>query len=284
MGFWEPLFFWILAICALGASLGVVLFRNPLYSALALIADFFFFAGLYVLLSAHFMAVIQILVYGGAIMVLFLFIIMLLNLRDDELGPRRFSLHQILAGLAAVGVFVFAVSSVLAVVDMGQVRETVQTAKSERAAALEAAGEERDALQKQAFILDVPTAVPGLSAYSNEDAVRARYIENLREWQSGESTYATNKYPRFDESQPFVLPPGLVERIPSAEHPGKVLAPDGRPVDLRKSGPHGLSDLFGTVEPVSVLLVNRFVVPFELTAILLMAAIIGAVVLAKKRL
>ena len=69
----------------------VIVYRNPLYSALALILDFFFFAGLYGLLSAHFMAITQVLVYAGAIMVLFLFIIMLLNLKDEELGEFEFA-------------------------------------------------------------------------------------------------------------------------------------------------------------------------------------------------
>ena len=80
MGFWESLFFWIFACGAVASSVAVVALRNPLYSALALIMDFFFFAGLYGLLSAHLMAVAQVLVYAGAIMVLFLFIIMLLNI------------------------------------------------------------------------------------------------------------------------------------------------------------------------------------------------------------
>jgi NADH:ubiquinone oxidoreductase subunit 6 (subunit J) len=289
MGFWEPLIFWIFALGALASSLAVVLFRNPLYSALVLIADFFCFAGLYVLLSAHFMAVIQVLVYGGAIMVLFLFIIMLLNLSDEDLGPRRFSLHQILAVFAAAGVFVFAVSSVLAVVDLGEVDEAISAAEAQieerEAAEAEALAANPDAEPlAQPTIVEVPTAVPGLYAFSTEDAVQARFTATIESWEDGESTYATDKYPRFDETQPFVVPPGLRASLPSGETPGKVMGPDGRPIDLRSSGDDERGDVFGTVEPVSLLLVNRFVVPFELTAVLLLAAIIGAVILAKKRL
>lgn len=277
MGFWEPLFFWIFAAGALGASLAVVVLRNPLYSALALILDFVFFAGLYVLLSAHFMAVIQILVYGGAIMVLFIFIIMLLNLTEKDLGPRKFSLHQLLAVAGAAGVFVFAAASILAVVDMNAVGEAVKEAKAERA--------EMDEDQlKEPHIVEIPTAVPGLFAYSTEAAVNARYVDRIRSWESGGSTYASGKYDRFSPDEPFEVPPGLLARVPSTEHPGKGVGPDGRPIDLRKSSPDGSADLFGTVEPISFLMVNRFVVPFELAAVLLMAGIIGAVVLAKKRL
>lgn len=279
MGFWEPLFFWIFAAGVLVTSLAVVVFRNPLYSALALIADFFCFAGLYVLLSAHFMAVIQILVYGGAIMVLFLFIIMLLNLSDDDLGPRLFSLHQLLAAATSVAVFVFAASAILAVVDFNKVDAALGEARLEQ----QAAGDNPDA-PRPPNVVEVESAIPGLYTFNTEDALQQRYSEKLRSWDAGESTYASYKYARFNNDQPYVVPPGLLAKLPAAEHPGKAVAPDGRPIALRSANKDGSAKIFGTVEPVSLLIVNRFVVPFELSAILLLAAIIGAVVLAKKRL
>src|SRR5690554_2468188 len=279
MGFWEPLFFWIFAAGVLATSLAVVVFRNPLYSALALIADFFCFAGLYVLLSAHFMAVIQILVYGGAIMVLFLFIIMLLNLSDEDLGPRLFSLHQILAVASSVAVFIFAASAIVAVVDFDEVDATLAEAKQAQATAAEGEGE-----AKVANVVEVETAIPGLYAFNTEDALELRYADKLRSWNSGETTYATDKYARFNDDQPYVVPPGLMAKLPSAEHPGKAMGFDGRPIAIRGGGKDRSGTVFGTVEPISLLLVNRFVVPFELTAILLLAAIVGAVILAKKRL
>ena len=72
--------FIILATAALLASLLMVLARNPVYSVIYLIIAFFMIAGLYVLLNAQFLAVVHIIVYAGAIMVLFLFVLMLLNL------------------------------------------------------------------------------------------------------------------------------------------------------------------------------------------------------------
>lgn len=273
MGFWEPLFFWILAVGALGSSIAVLLFRNPLYSALSLIGDFFCFAGLYVLLSAHFMAVTQILVYGGAIMVLFLFIIMLLNLSEEDLGPRRFSLHQILAAFVATAVFVFAASAVLAVVDLGEVHDTIVASAGQQDDQMEGADEE-------ASSVEVESAIPGLYSFATEDAVQARYAGEIQSWADGESTYATDKYQRFDDTKPFVVPPVLLE----AQRPEPVVGPDGEPVAARTSDERGTGSFFGTVEPISLLLVNRFVVPFELTAVLLLAAIIGAVIIAKKRL
>src|SRR5688500_20366738 len=72
--------FWILAPLAVVTSVLVVTNRNPVACVLFLVVSFFALAGLFVTLHAHFLAAIQILIYAGAIMVLFLFVIMLLNL------------------------------------------------------------------------------------------------------------------------------------------------------------------------------------------------------------
>jgi NADH-quinone oxidoreductase subunit J len=84
--------------------------RNPLYGALLLIVSFFFVAGLYILLFAHTMAILQILVYAGAIMVLFTFVIMLLNLSKKELGDET---KTIAKGLGIVGATAFGAKTVL---------------------------------------------------------------------------------------------------------------------------------------------------------------------------
>jgi len=80
----ETLFFLIVAATALVASILVITSKNPLNSALSLIMTFFCLATLYVMLEAPFMAAIQIIVYAGAIMVLFVFVIMLLNVRTES--------------------------------------------------------------------------------------------------------------------------------------------------------------------------------------------------------
>jgi len=77
-------FFYFFAAVAVLASLLVIAQRNPIYSVLLLIASFGALSGLYVLLDAPFVAVIQIIVYAGAIMVLFLFVVMLLNAPHEE--------------------------------------------------------------------------------------------------------------------------------------------------------------------------------------------------------
>ena len=76
----EMILFFMFGGVSLIGAIAVISFRHPIYSALSLIVTFFAQAGLFVLLGAHFVAAVQVIVYAGAIMVLFLFVIMLLNL------------------------------------------------------------------------------------------------------------------------------------------------------------------------------------------------------------
>lgn len=80
----ETVLFYFFAGAAVISALMLVMRKNPVTSAVSLIITFISFAGLYILLNAHFIAAIQILVYAGAIMVLFLFVIMLLDLKREE--------------------------------------------------------------------------------------------------------------------------------------------------------------------------------------------------------
>jgi NADH-quinone oxidoreductase subunit J len=82
----ETLFFLIVAAIAVISSLLVITNKNPINSALSLIMTFFCLATLYVMLEAPFMAAIQVIVYAGAIMVLIVFVIMLLNIRSESGG------------------------------------------------------------------------------------------------------------------------------------------------------------------------------------------------------
>ncbi|HLV44359.1 MAG TPA: NADH-quinone oxidoreductase subunit J [Aggregatilineales bacterium] len=83
----DVVLFYLLAAVAILASLGVVGQRNPMYSVLLLIGTFVALAGLYIQLDSPFVAVTQIIVYAGAIMVLFLFVVMLLNAPREDLAP-----------------------------------------------------------------------------------------------------------------------------------------------------------------------------------------------------
>jgi NADH-quinone oxidoreductase subunit J len=81
----ETVTFFVFAIPLVVSALGVVFAKSPMYAAMSLVAAFFFMAGIYVLLTAHLIAFLQILVYAGAVMVLFLFVIMLLSLGHGEI-------------------------------------------------------------------------------------------------------------------------------------------------------------------------------------------------------
>ncbi|MBM4117630.1 NADH-quinone oxidoreductase subunit J [bacterium] len=83
----REVFFYFFAALAVLSGLLVITRRNPLTAALYLVLAFFALAGVYVLMDAFFLAAVQVAVYAGAIMVLFLFVIMLLNLGPDDLPP-----------------------------------------------------------------------------------------------------------------------------------------------------------------------------------------------------
>src|SRR2546423_437928 len=99
--------FWILAVISVVTAVGVVVHRSPMRSALLLVVNFCSLAIMYVLLNAQVLAALQILVYAGAIMVLFLFVVQLLNLggetsRTDPLVGQKFA-GVVLGGLLLAG-------------------------------------------------------------------------------------------------------------------------------------------------------------------------------------
>jgi NADH-quinone oxidoreductase subunit J len=87
----EKFFFLIFAVVAVVSALGVVALRNPVHSALSLIVSFFQIACLYVLLRAPFLAAAQVFIYVGAVMVLFLFVAMILDVKKVEMEPFPFA-------------------------------------------------------------------------------------------------------------------------------------------------------------------------------------------------
>ncbi len=96
--------FWILTVPLIASAAGVVVAKNPVNAAMSLVSAFFFLAGIYVLLTAHLLAFLQVLVYAGAIMVLFVFVIMLLTTADDAVERGRAKVMQVAGALGAAGV------------------------------------------------------------------------------------------------------------------------------------------------------------------------------------
>jgi len=101
----QAIFFYIFAASAVVMALLVVSAKNPIYSAAALIGCLLSVASIFVLQSAHLLALLQVLVYAGAIMVLILFVLMLLNLSPRELGERRITLRRV-TGVYLIGTLV----------------------------------------------------------------------------------------------------------------------------------------------------------------------------------
>ena len=103
--------FWLLSAIMLIGGTAVIAFRNPVSSALSVVTCFVGLAGLFVGLSAFFVGVIQILVYTGAVMVLFVFIIMLLDLRDEEKASKP--LLPIAGGIGLVALLMIQLIGIL---------------------------------------------------------------------------------------------------------------------------------------------------------------------------
>lgn len=110
--------FIFLAVLAIASGLGMVFNKNTVSSALFLVLNMISIAGLYLLLQAQFLALIQILVYAGAIMVLFLFVIMLLNVDDEESLFSKIRMKYISAFLLGVVVLSLVLYSFEGVVDI----------------------------------------------------------------------------------------------------------------------------------------------------------------------
>lgn len=107
----SPVLFTIMAVLLVAAALGVVLHRSPIRSALSLVVTMFLLSVMYLLLDAQMVAALQVVVYAGAVMILFLFVIMLLNLREDVRGMVRAG--KVAAAGVGGGLFLFVVARFL---------------------------------------------------------------------------------------------------------------------------------------------------------------------------
>ncbi|HAD33536.1 MAG TPA: NADH-quinone oxidoreductase subunit J [Chitinophagaceae bacterium] len=107
----QQIIFWTLSILTLGLAVGVIMSRNPINSVLFLILTFFCISAHYVLMNAQFLAIVNIIVYAGAIMVLFLFVIMLMNLNSDTEPQKNFLVQ--FAGVISGGVLLLVLVAAL---------------------------------------------------------------------------------------------------------------------------------------------------------------------------
>lgn len=103
--------FWILSVLTIFSAIMVVVSKNPVHSVLWLIATFFAISGHYIMMNAQFLAIVNIIVYAGAIMVLFLFVIMLMNL-NSKTEPRK-NIWAKLIGVISAGMLLWILISVV---------------------------------------------------------------------------------------------------------------------------------------------------------------------------
>ncbi len=113
----QTIMFVALAALAVGSAIAMVAQRHPLYSAIALIGVFMAFAGFYILLAAPFIAAVQVIVYAGAIMVLVVFVIMLLNVEEEVRRPRRL---KFLIPAAILGAFILLAQAAFIISSVGE--------------------------------------------------------------------------------------------------------------------------------------------------------------------
>jgi NADH-quinone oxidoreductase subunit J len=104
--------FWIFAVVMLAFGLGIVLHRDPVSSAMCMVMTFVGLAAMFCLLDAYFIGIIQVLVYAGAVMVLFLFIIMLLDIKAER--ARRINVPAYAGGVIVLAAFIGLLVKVLA--------------------------------------------------------------------------------------------------------------------------------------------------------------------------
>ena len=211
--------FLMVAALALIAALLVVLNPNPVRSALFLVVNLFCIAGLYLLLNAYFLSAVQVIVYTGAIMVLFLFVIMLLNLGTPDRSLNKLKAQTpvaVLGGLLLAGALVWSVTKGTAPVPVEQHRTEV----------VESPAEKKD---------------------ESSEAARQEQKERGRVKPEHESATA--------------------ERLPLRAEPMVDGYPLGSPQGIGKT-------LYNPKLP--------WLFPFELTSILLLIAVIGSVVLARR--
>ena len=224
----EQILFIVFGILAVGSAICVIAFRNPIHSALALVLTFFSLAGLFISLGAYFVAAVQVIVYAGAIMVLFLFVIMLLNLGRLQTA-RQINKAKVFAVI--VGILLAAEAVYIGI------KAYDGTAVSPAQGASQAVG----------------------TAITSDQLNRIAEIESDYHLDRAEinSTYV----PEIAEQK------NTVETL-SASEANQLIA--------KLQGEMGKPDRIGTI------LFTKFLLPFEVTSLVLLAALIGVIVLVKR--
>ena len=224
----EQILFIIFGILAVGSAICVIAFRNPIHSALALVLTFFSLAGLFISLGAYFVAAVQVIVYAGAIMVLFLFVIMLLNLGRLQ-TTRQINKAKVFAVI--VGILLAAEAVYIGI-------------KAYDGTAVSPSQDESQAVG---------------AVITSEQLNRIAEIE------------ATYRLDRAEINSMYV--PAISEQKSTVE---TLTASEANQLIAKLQGEMGKPDRIGTI------LFTKFLLPFEVTSLVLLAALIGVIVLVKR--
>ncbi len=154
---WESVFFWVFSIAAILAGLLTVMARNAVHSALFLISSLVSVAALFILLGAEFIAGVQILVYVGGVMVLFLFVIMLVNVAAEEQGTAAIFNRPSQVGAALIFCLLLVLGLLFAI------NRGYQGLQKRDAAKIEQAAQTREAQQAE-----LATSATGVSRVTKE--------------------------------------------------------------------------------------------------------------------
>jgi NADH-quinone oxidoreductase subunit J len=283
-GIFFAITFYLTAAIAVASALMVIWHRNPVINALYLVLCLFAVAVDYVLLHAHFLAVIQILLYAGAVLVLFLMIIMLLNLAEEEKEKSKPTMGKAI-GVAAVFALVIMLTTTLAgvkaiplaaqdpvklasfLISLGEKPVTMPTeAELEGAKKITPADQlnlARDVLramldpEAQAYLKLPPDIENDLTKEKLNDllktlATATAGLEDVNQLKP------PSEYPRFNGGQMLTL-------VKAAAR--------GRLTQFRE---------LGTTEAVGMALFQRWLLPFEVSGLLLLSAIVGVIFLARR--
>lgn len=270
----ELLIFIATAAVAIAAAAMVVFQRNAMYSALFLVANFFCLAVMYLLLGAYFLAVVQIAVYAGAIMVLVLFVIMLLNVARPEPTGTRLAGLKLFGGTVAF--ILLAQVALVAARSADVLPEPPPPGTAELTYSLSVAEQKLLAAatgpDETAWTITLTLDGTGAAAAGAVQVMDALEAQGFRVFRSSPPRPEIAVDRVGDTVRVLALRP---------EEPGQAVT------DLAATP--GIEAV--TVEPLAgshtqmlaAVLFTRFLFPFEVTSILLLAAILGAVVIARKR-
>lgn len=274
--------FYAAAAVAVASAFMVVWHKNPVINALFLVVCFFAVAVVYVLLQAHFVAAIQVLLYAGAVLVLFLMIIMLMDLSEKDLGGARPTLGKAVGLAAMFGVVLMLVT----VVSSLRVKAEKVATREEVAAFL---------ISQGAHPSEFTVKVPGRPLTDLEVVLVAKSLlttfqdSEARSWVVLPKDFAT--LPEYKREE---LRKKLLGGLEGAKKLTDLEVPMGfseyRAEDLRDflaavgRGRIRQFEEYGTTAAVGRLLFGKYILPFEAASILLLGAIIGVLVLSRRGL